>query len=104
MFETPGQPSPGGGITLVKKAEFVPSKGKGGVLLFLYVADLEGWEEVCLDCILLLCRPRLGFKRVEMFVLLFGTFIHMHVLHQQVFSRPFQTPEFPCARSLEFQH
>jgi hypothetical protein len=54
MFETPGQPCPGGGITLVKKAEFVHSKGKGGVMLYLYVADLEGWEEVCLDYILIL--------------------------------------------------
>lgn len=51
MFETPGQPCPGGGITLVKKGEFVSSKGKGGVMLYLYVAGLEGWEEVCLDYI-----------------------------------------------------
>lgn len=69
MFETPGQPCPGGGITLVKEAEFVHSKGKGGVMLYLYVADLEGWKEVCLDYILLLSRR--GFMRVDMFVSLF---------------------------------
>jgi hypothetical protein len=69
MFETPGQPCPGGGITLVKKEEFVASKAKGGVMLYLYVADLEGWEEVCLDYILL--PSRRGFIRVDMFVLLF---------------------------------
>ena len=69
MFETPGQPCPGGGITLVKKAEFVPFKGKGGVMLYLYVADLEGWEEVCLHYILILLRG--GFMRVNVFVLSF---------------------------------
>lgn len=68
MFETPGQPCPGGSISLVTKAEFVPSTRNGGVVLYLYVADLEGWEEVCLDYILLLSRR--GLMRVNVFVLL----------------------------------
>lgn len=95
MFETPGQPCPGGGITLVKKAEFVHSKGKGGVMLYLYVADLEGWEEVCLDYILLLSRR--GFMRVDMFVLLFWD-IHTFFVNDS--SRFFHTHEFPCIPSL----
>ena len=46
LFETPGQPSPGGGITAVNPDEFTPSNKQGGVMLYLYVNGLEGWEEV----------------------------------------------------------
>ena len=36
---------PGGGITKVEK-DFKPGLRNGGVMLYLYVNGLEGWEEV----------------------------------------------------------
>ena len=46
MFETPGQSCPGGGITRVSEADWANSHGKGGVVLFLYVTDIELYHEV----------------------------------------------------------
>jgi hypothetical protein len=103
MFETPGQPSPGGGITLVKQGEFVPSKGKGGVTLYLYVADLEGWEEVCQDFILLLSQPDVDSCESICLCFCSGTFMHPIVLHQRFFVF-FPTHDFPFPPILWSQH
>jgi hypothetical protein len=46
MFEVPGQPSPNGGITRVSASEWASSHGKGGVVLYLYVDDINPYEQV----------------------------------------------------------
>lgn len=46
MFEVPGQPSPGGGITRVCEAEWNSAKGSKGVVLYLYVSDIYAYEQV----------------------------------------------------------
>ncbi|OCT47290.1 Glyoxalase/bleomycin resistance protein/dioxygenase [Cladophialophora carrionii] len=45
MFEVPGQPCPGGGITRVSESEWAASHGKGGVVLYLYVDDINSYEK-----------------------------------------------------------
>ncbi|KIX03454.1 uncharacterized protein Z518_07006 [Rhinocladiella mackenziei CBS 650.93] len=45
LFEVPGQPSPNGGITKVSADEWASTHGKGGVVLYLYVEDINPWEE-----------------------------------------------------------
>ncbi|KAJ9610875.1 hypothetical protein H2200_005652 [Cladophialophora chaetospira] len=45
MFEVPGQSCPGGGITRVSEAEWASSHGKGGVVLYLYVDDIEQYAK-----------------------------------------------------------
>ena len=49
MFEAPGQPCPGGGITRVCPEEWAANrhgKSRKGVVLYLYVDDINAWEEV----------------------------------------------------------
>lgn len=46
MFEAPGQPCPGGGITRVAKEEWASGSSRKGVVLYLYVEDIKAWEEV----------------------------------------------------------
>ncbi|KIW66258.1 hypothetical protein PV04_08457 [Phialophora macrospora] len=45
MFEVPGQPSLNGGITRVSESEWASSHGKGGVVLYLYVDDINPYEK-----------------------------------------------------------
>lgn len=49
LFEAPGQPCPGGGITRVCKEEWAANRhgeSRKGVVLYLYVQDIKSWEEV----------------------------------------------------------
>jgi len=49
MFEAPGQPCPGGGITRVPQEEWAANRhglSRKGVVLYLYVEDIKLWEEV----------------------------------------------------------
>ncbi|KIW93733.1 uncharacterized protein Z519_05048 [Cladophialophora bantiana CBS 173.52] len=45
MFEVPGGPCPNGGITRVTQSEWTDSHGKGGVVLYLYVDEIQSYEE-----------------------------------------------------------
>ena len=47
MFEVPGQPCPGGGITRVDPDDWNSTEGKKkGVVLYLYVSDIYAYEQV----------------------------------------------------------
>ncbi|RVX66538.1 hypothetical protein B0A52_09414 [Exophiala mesophila] len=46
MFEVPGQPCPGGGITRVDPDDWNSTEGKKkGVVLYLYVSDIYAYEQ-----------------------------------------------------------
>lgn len=46
MFDTPEKGCPDGGITSVSEAEWASTHGKGGVVLYLYVENINEYEEV----------------------------------------------------------
>lgn len=53
MFEVPGQGCPGGGITRVCKDQWNQAEGRKGVVLYLYVEDIETWEKVSTSSVIL---------------------------------------------------